>query len=152
MNNNDEKKKKGYNKYVNSIEPMTKWYPFIIWAFLFGGLICVLGQGIGDIAKLIWPSLSEKHVSAISSSVLIFLSALLTGIGVWDKIALFGGAGAIVPITGFSNAIASASMEYRKEGLVFGTTAKMFNIAGPVIVNGVGVALIIGTIYFAFGL
>ena len=84
--------------------------------------------------------------------IMIFLGALLTGVGVYDKIATFGGAGTVVPITGFSNAVVSPAIEFKKEGFVFGVAAKMFTIAGPVLVYGIGTSVIIGIIYYILGL
>ena len=143
---------KAYNDYVLAKEPSTKFFPSLIWAFLVGGLICILGEGIGDLIKLIAPSLTKEDISAYVSAILIFIASFLTGIGVYDKIGAFAGAGSIVPITGFSNSVTSPAIEYKKEGLIFGTCAKMFTIAGPVIVNGVAISSIIGLIYLIFGL
>lgn len=143
---------KAYNDYVLAKEPATKFFPSLIFAFLVGGLICCLGEGIGDIVRLISPGLPKEDVSSWVSSILIFIASFLTGIGVYDKIGVFAGAGSIVPITGFSNSVTSPAIEFKKEGLIFGTCAKMFTIAGPVIVNGVAVSTIIGLIYLIFGL
>jgi len=143
---------KAYNDYVLAKEPATKFFPSLIWAFLVGGAICILGEGIGDLVKLIAPNLPKEDVSSWVSAILIFLASFLTGIGVYDKIGAFAGAGSIVPITGFSNSVTSPAIEFKKEGLIFGTCAKMFTIAGPVIVNGVAVSTIIGLIYLIFGL
>ena len=146
------KKEIGYTKYVKSKEPETKYFPSLVTAFIVGGFICVLGQGIGALALLIWPHLSDIDVAAIIASTLVFLAALLTGLGLYDRMGLYAGAGTIVPITGFSNSITAAAMEYRSEGLIFGMAAKMFTIAGPVIVNGVASAIIVGFVYLIFGL
>lgn len=143
---------KAYNDYVLAKEPATKFFPSLIWAFLVGGLICLIGEGIGDIVRLIAPNLPKEDVSAWVSAILIFIASFLTGIGVYDKIGAFAGAGSIVPITGFSNSVTSPAVEFKKEGLIFGTCAKMFTIAGPVIVNGVAVSSIIGLIYLIFGI
>lgn len=143
---------KAYNDYVLAKEPATKFFPSLLFAFLVGGAICILGEGIGDIVKLISPELAKEDVSAWVSAILIFIASFLTGIGVYDKIGTFAGAGSIVPITGFSNSVTSPAMEFKKEGLIFGTCAKMFTIAGPVIVNGVAISTIIGLIYLLFGI
>lgn len=145
-------REKGYLKYVASKIPQTKMWPSLFYAFLVGGLICVIGEGIGDIAKLIWPTLLESNINAIISGMLVFLASFLTGIGVYDKIGAFAGAGSIVPITGFSNSITSPAIEFKNEGFIFGMAAKMFVVAGPVIVNGVASAFIIGLIYYIFGI
>ncbi len=145
-------REKGYLKYVDSKTPQTKMWPTLFYAFLVGGIICVIGEGLGDIAKLIWPTLAEQSISAITSAGLVFLASFLTGIGVYDKIGAFAGAGSIVPITGFSNSIASPAIEFKNEGFIFGMAAKMFVVAGPVIVNGLASAFVIGIIYFIFGI
>ncbi len=119
---------------------------------MFGGGICCLGQGIGDLLKLAFPTMAETSISSYVLIILIFLAALLTGIGVFDRIGAIAGAGTIIPITGFSNSIASPAMEFKNEGLIFGLCAKMFVIAGPVIVSGVVSSVIVGTIYLIVGL
>ena len=111
-------------------------------AFLVGGLICVLGQGIHDLGVLL--SLSDADASTVSSVVLIGLTAVLTGVGVFDRIASFAGAGTVVPITGFANSIVAPAMEYRPEGLVLGVGAKLFTVAGPVLVYGIAASVIVG--------
>ena len=117
-------------------------------AFLVGGLICVLGQGIHDLARLV--PLSDADASTVSSITLIFLTALLTGLGVFDKIASFAGAGTVVPITGFANSIVAPAMEYRPEGFVLGVGAKLFTIAGPVLVYGIASSVIVGLLSLLF--
>lgn len=144
-------KNKAYNDYVLAKEPQTKWFPSLLWAFLVGGLICVIGEAIGDLVKVIWPTLAKEEVGASVSAILIFIASFLTAIGVYDKIGAFAGAGSIVPITGFSNSVTSPAIEYKHEGLIFGTCAKMFTVAGPVIVNGLAVSFLIGLIYLIFG-
>lgn len=144
-------KNKAYNDYVLAKEPQTKWFPSLILAFLIGGLICVIGEAIGDAVKAIWPTLNKETVGSCVSASLIFIASFLTGLGVYDKIGAFAGAGSIVPITGFSNSVTSPAIEFKHEGLIFGTCAKMFTVAGPVIVNGLTVSFIIGLIYLIFG-
>ncbi|MBQ1821191.1 MAG: stage V sporulation protein AC [Clostridia bacterium] len=135
---------KEYQKEVAARAPKSPALLQCVKAFLVGGLICVLGQGIHDLALLI--PLSDRDASTVSSMTLIFLTALLTGIGVFDRIASFAGAGTVVPITGFANSIAAPAMEYRPEGFVLGIGAKMFTIAGPVLVYGIGASIIVGLI------
>mgnify|MGYP002868949328 CR=1 FL=1 len=118
-------------------------------AFLVGGLICVLGQGIHDLTMLLF-SVSPDDASTVSSMTLIFLTALLTGLGVFDRIASFAGAGTVVPITGFANSIVSPAMEYRPEGFVLGVGAKLFTIAGPVLVYGIAASVVVGLISMLF--
>ena len=119
-------------------------------AFLVGGAICCLGQIISDLGRL-YLGLDEKQAGSLCSLSLIFLAGLLTALGVFDKIASFAGAGTVVPITGFANSIVSPAMEFRSEGLITGTAAKLFQIAGPVLVYGIGSSVIYGLILFFLG-
>lgn len=135
-------------EYQNMIAPYEKspWGKNLLWAFVSGGLLCILGQGIASGA--VAAGLSKEDAGCVVSICLIFLSGLLTGLGLWDKFAKRAGAGAIVPITGFANAMISPAMEFKSEGYVLGMGAKMFVIAGPVIVYGVSASVIGGWIYF----
>ncbi len=126
-----------YNNYVETVTPKTSIPKALFHSFVFGGVTCMIGQGIGDIVKLIAPSMSNDMVGNISSMILVTIAILLTGIGVFDVIARQGGAGSFLPITGFANAMASASMEFKTEGLIFGTSVKLFSVVGPVVVNGI---------------
>ncbi|MBO4726235.1 MAG: stage V sporulation protein AC [Clostridia bacterium] len=144
--------KQEYAEYVKKITPKSKIGWSLVRAFVVGGLICILGEGLGALYKLWLPAYDETQVGSLVSCTLIFLAAVLTGIGVYDKIGYFAGGGSIVPITGFSNSITSAAMEFRKEGIIFGTCANMFKIAGPVIVIGVAVAMLCGLGYYLVGL
>lgn len=139
---------KAYRKEVLRRAPKSPVAPQCAKAFFVGGLICVLGQGIHDLALLL--SLSDADASTVASVVLIFLTALLTGLGVFDRIASFAGAGTVVPITGFANSIAAPAMEYRPEGFVLGTGAKLLTIAGPVLVYGIISSVIVGLISLLF--
>lgn len=147
-----EKTNKTYCSYVENRLPKTKFFPSLLWAFLVGGLICVIGQGIGDIIKAIFPNLPKDEIQAYTLIILIFLASFLTGLGIYDRIGAFAGAGSIVPITGFSNSIASPAMEFKNEGWIFGLCVKMFTVAGPVIVTGVASSIIVGIIYYIVGL
>lgn len=138
---------KKYNEYVNSKIPKTRSWPTLFNAFWVGGLICVIGQGIGDEIRAIWPDLSGMAVSGWISIILIFIASFLTGIGIYDRIGAYAGAGSIVPITGFSNSITSPAMDFKNEGIIFGLCVKMFTIAGPVIVIGVLASALVGFIY-----
>lgn len=138
---------KRYDKYVEAKTPKTKSFPTLIYAYLVGGLICVIGQGIFDGIAAIFPAMGVDAINAWMLIVLIFIASFLTGIGVYDKIGAFAGAGSIVPITGFSNSVTSPAIEFKKEGIIFGLCAKMFTVAGPVIVNGLIVSFIVGIIY-----
>ncbi len=138
--------KKEYSEMVKKVSPPTKSYFTIPMAFLIGGLICTLGQGLINLYGYL--GLETEKASSLASITLVFLSALLTGFGVYDKIAKHAGAGTLVPITGFANAVVSPALEFKSEGFVLGTGAKMFIIAGPVIVYGVVASVIYGVIYW----
>jgi len=141
-----------YLKLDKEISPKSKEIPTLFFAFLVGGLICVIGQAVGDVFKMILPAADEKLVGQVTSAVMIFFGAFLTGIGVYDNIGRFAGAGSIIPITGFANSVVSPAMEYRSEGVVFGVMCKMFVIAGPIIVSGVTASVGVGLIYWIIGL
>lgn len=145
MNNLERNKK--YNQYVDSKKPLTRNFPTLIYAFIVGGFICIIGQSIMDLLLYIFPTMSVDVASGWMLIVLIFIASFLTGIGVYDRIGVFAGAGSIVPITGFSNSITSPAMEFKKEGIIFGLCVKMFTVAGPVIVNGLAISVIVGLIY-----
>ncbi|HEY8362159.1 MAG TPA: stage V sporulation protein AC [Tissierellaceae bacterium] len=136
---------KEYQKYAEKKVPKPTYLKNIIMAFIVGGTICTIGQIIRNI--LFRSGLDEKAVSTGTAIILVFLGALLTGLGVYDKIGKIGGAGAAIPITGFSNAIVSPAMEYRTEGLIFGVASKMFVIAGPVLVYGITTSVVMGILY-----
>ena len=146
----DNKQREAYNKYVEAKRPVTKPFPTLICAFLVGGTICVIGQGIYDSIMAIFPSLTKDVVQAYTLVVLIFISTLMTGFGVYDKLGAFAGAGSVIPITGFANSIASPAIEFKTEGWIFGMCVKMFTIAGPVLVNGIAGSVLVGMIYLCF--
>ena len=137
--------KKDYNDYVFQKMPKSSVFIKALRAFAFGGLFCVVGQIIMNVYES-W-GLSEKHVSALTSISMIFIGGLLTGFNVYDNIAKVAGAGTIVPITGFANSIVSPAMEFKTEGYIYGTAAKMFVIAGPVLVYGITTSVFCGLIY-----
>lgn len=138
--------KKSYTDYVENKAPKSNIVKDCIMAFFVGGLICILGQIIKDIALSY--SIDEKIASAICSITLIFIGALLTALKLYQRIGKVAGAGSIVPITGFSNSIVSPAIEYKAEGLVLGIGANMFKVAGPVLVYGIGSSVILGFIYY----
>ena len=140
---------KDYDRMTKEASPNTKSWRNIPLAFLIGGLICTLGQGLMEFYRS--QGLPKDEASTWASVSLVFLSALLTGMKVYDNIAKFGGAGTLVPITGFANAVVSPAMEFKSEGLVLGLGAKMFIIAGPVIVYGVTAAAVYGVILYMIG-
>lgn len=135
-----------YQQRVNEKMPRSKTLSQCIRAFISGGIICSIGQLVHDIGEK-WLMLDEKGVAAFTAIVMVFMGASLTGLGVYDKIGSWSGAGSIVPITGFANSIVSPAMEFKREGFVTGTAAKMFVIAGPVLVYGIGSSVIVGLIY-----
>lgn len=130
--------------------PNTKSWRNIPLAFLIGGLICTLGQGMMEF--LAAQGLQRDEAAAWTSVALVFLSALLTGLKVYDNIAKFGGAGTLVPITGFANAVVSPAIDFKSEGFVTGMAAKMFTVAGPVIVFGTVASVLYGVILKLFRL
>lgn len=144
---NDFERNKKYNEYVLQKIPKTKNFPTLIYAFLVGGIICCIGQAIQDGLMTIFPTMTLEEAGTWMLIILIFIASLLTGLGIYDRIGAFAGAGSIVPITGFSNSITSPSIEYKKEGIIFGMCVKMFSVAGPVIVNGIAISIIIGIFY-----
>ena len=140
-----KKRQQRYAQLVERLSPKSDFAQGLFRAFWVGGVICMIGQGINDIfcLGLKW---GAQACATGTSICLIFLSALLTGIGVYDKIGKYAGAGSIVPITGFSNSVVSPAMEFRREGLVMGVGAKLFTLAGPVLVYGICGSVIVGVI------
>ncbi|GHU79751.1 stage V sporulation protein AC [Clostridia bacterium] len=139
-----------YSEMVKKASPGSKSALTIPMAFLFGGAICALGEGLINL-YMYW-GMERDLAFAGCSITLVFLSALLTGLNVYDNIAKIAGAGALVPITGFANAVASPALEFKAEGYVLGLGAKLFAIAGPVIVYGVSAGIVYGVVAFLFGL
>ena len=135
-----------YGEYVKKKQPRSPLLPDMLRAFAVGGLICVLGQGLSALG------LEREAAGTATSVALVFLCSLLTGLGVYDDIARFAGAGTLVPITGFANAVVAPALEFKREGLIPGTCARMFAIAGPVIVYGVGSSVVYGLLLVLFGL
>ncbi len=143
---NRENYNKNYIAYVNSFAPPTKHFKNCFRAFMMGGLICCIGQFFREIFEKVFLFSGDELASAVSI-VLIFLGTLLTGLGVYDRIGRNAGAGSIVPITGFANSVASPAIEFKTEGFIYGMAAKMFIVAGPIIVFGVLGGTIVGLIY-----
>ena len=140
---------KEYDKLVKEKSPKSPIFKDMCLAFIIGGLICAIGQCISVYIKSF--GLNKEDTASLVSSVMIFLGAFLTGVGVYDRIAKYGKAGTLVPITGFANSIVSPAMEYKTEGYGLGVGTKMFIIAGPVLVYGITASVIYGIIFFAFG-
>ncbi len=135
-----------YGRLADSLAPKSKCRRNCLNAFWTGGLICLIGQLLMNGFQALHLS---KDLSGTATSVcLVFLSALLTGLAVYDDIAKLAGAGTLVPITGFANSVAAPAVEFQTEGLILGTCAKMFTIAGPVIVYGVSASVVYGLIYY----
>ena len=139
-----------FEALTKEIEPKPKIIKNCIMAFLVGGAICEIGQVITYVLRNL--DYSKEDISAITSVIMVFLGALLTAVGIYNKIANFAGAGTVVPITGFANAVVAPAIEFKKEGFIFGVAAKMFTIAGPVLVYGIGTSVIIGIIYYVINL
>ena len=146
MYNPGEEQKKEYQDYVKQVTPTHSLWKNMAKAFLTGGVICVIGQGIMNYAQTL--GLDREAAGAWTSIVLVLLSVLLTGFNIYPGIAKFGGAGALVPITGFANSVAAPAIEFQKEGQVFGIGCKIFTIAGPVILYGVFTSWVLGVIYW----
>jgi stage V sporulation protein AC len=138
-----------YKTLYEQKKPKAKLFKNCIKAFVVGGFICVIGQGINDILVKV-SGINEIDATTFTSIILVFIAAALTGLGVYDDIGKFAGAGSVVPITGFANSVISPAMEFKKEGLIFGTSAKIFTIAGPVIVYGLMTSTICGFIYYLY--
>ena len=141
---------KKYKAYVEKHAPKSPIIKNCIWAFTVGGLICLLGQGLSDIyVKL---GMEKQDAGTLTSISLIFLTALFTGIGIFDDLAKHAGAGTLVPITGFANAVASPAIDTKTEGFILGVGAKIFTIAGPVILYGTAAGVVYGGIYWVMTL
>lgn len=133
---------KEYGEYIKKKSPNSNLVGNVFKAFLSGGVICAIGQGILNLFKFY--ELGADEAGSATSIVLVFLGALLTGLGIYDRMAKFSGAGTLVPITGFANSIVSPAIEFKSEGYVSGMSAKMFVIAGPVLVFGISASVVYG--------
>lgn len=140
--------KENYKQYVFEKMPKSSHWKNMFWAFVIGGVICTIGQAFVEMYK-IW--FSQEDASTLASATLVFVAAMLTGLGVYDNVGRFAGAGSTIPITGFSNAVVSPALEFRAEGYIYGVGAKMFQVAGPVIVNGVSISVLIAVLTLIFG-
>jgi stage V sporulation protein AC len=140
--------KKEYMEWTQKIAPKTHKLRNTISAFIVGGIICTIGQVIQSL--LLSTGMLKEDAASLTTLLMIFLGAFLTGINVYDNIGRIGGAGAAIPVTGFANSIVSPAMEYKKEGYVMGVGAKMFLIAGPVLVYGIVASIIAGILYYIF--
>lgn len=149
MSKDQSNKNKAYQNYVDTKIPKPNIFKNCVWAFFSGGAICTVGQVIHNVIESIY-DYSHMDVSNITTLVMVFIGALLTGIGVYDIIGKRAGAGSLIPITGFANSIVAPAMEFKKEGFIMGVAAKMFVLAGPVLVYGIGSSAIIGVLYYIF--
>lgn len=144
-----QRKQEEYKRLVQKRAPKSKTPIMCLKAFFVGGVICCIGQLIRDFAEH-QLHLNEADVATFAAIVLVFLGAALTSVGIYDNIAKFAGAGTVVPITGFANAIVAPAMEFRNEGLVMGVGMKMFSVAGPVLVYGIISSVTIGLLSLLF--
>ena len=141
-----EKEKEAFRKYAEKNSPKSNQLKDCVCAFIVGGLICIVGQGITDLGKVL--GVNAENVKILTPVTLVFLSCLFTGLGWYSKLAKHAGAGTLVPITGFANAVASPAIDSKSEGYVLGVGAKMFTIAGPVILYGSTASVVWGIIYY----
>jgi len=143
--------KKAYKKYIRAVEPRSPLLKNCLWAYAVGGAVCCLGQGLIDFYEQIL-DMPKDDAGTLCSISLVFIAVLLTGLGVFDNIARRAGAGTLVPITGFANSVASPAIDSRAEGLVLGVGAKIFTVAGPVLLYGTLSGSIYGVIYWLCGI
>ncbi len=149
-NNMDEQEKQEYEKYVKRVTPTHNLGLQMLKAFVVGGIICTIGQGILNYAASL--GLDKQDAGSWCSLILVLCSVLLTGFNIYPGIVKWGGAGALVPITGFANSVAAPAIEFKKEGQVFGVGCKIFTIAGPVILFGIFSSWVFGVIYWVMKL
>ncbi|MTI60974.1 MAG: stage V sporulation protein AC [Firmicutes bacterium] len=143
------KTKDEYQKVVTGNQAPTAKFMNFIKAYIVGGFFCVIGQGLWHI--YMFANLSQEDAGVLSTITMIFIGGLLTGIGVYDEIGQFAGAGSIVPVSGFANAMVSPAMEFKQDGLILGLGAKMFDVAGPVLVYGMVSSFVIGLLKTVLG-
>ena len=146
---NKKKEAKAYENYAGNFTPTPRYVKNMCKAFVTGGIVCTVAMILQN--EMTSRGISENQAGSIVTIILIVTAQLLTGIGVFDKLAKFAGAGVIVPITGFANSMVAPAIEYKKEGLVLGVGAKLFSLAGPVLVCGISVSSLIGVIYWIIG-
>lgn len=144
----DEMKQKQYQEYVKKVTPTHSLPMQMLHAFITGGIICMIGQGILNYAGSM--GLDKETAGSVCSLLLVLTSVILTGFNIYPMITKWGGAGALVPITGFANSVAAPAIEFKKEGQVFGVGCKIFTIAGPVILYGIFTSWVLGVIYWAW--
>ncbi|MCK9479329.1 MAG: stage V sporulation protein AC [Firmicutes bacterium] len=138
-----------YQDYVKQKAPKSNIVKNTVLAFIVGGIICMIGQAFSDYME--YRGVAGENIKSALPTIMVALGAFFTGIGLYDKLAKHAGAGTIVPITGFANAVVSPAVEYKPEGHVMGVGAKMFTVAGPVIVFGTIASIVVGFFYYLFG-
>lgn len=139
--------KETYKKYANARAPKSPVVRDCFRAFLVGGLICTLGQGLTDVYTKLC-GMSKDDAGTLTAATLVLIAAILTGLGIFDRIAKFAGAGTLVPITGFANAVVSPAIDSHSEGLILGVGAKIFTVAGPVLLYGTLAGTLYGVVYW----
>ena len=139
-----------YARYVNARAPRSPLWRDCLWAFLTGGGICLLAEGL-DQVFILAAGMTRENAASLTAVILVFVAALLTALGLFHKIAKHAGGGTLVPITGFANAVASSAIDNRAEGLVTGVGAKIFTVAGPVLLYGTAAGTLYGVIYWIVG-
>lgn len=143
----DEAKKQEYEQYVKKVTPKHNIWMQMLRAFITGGIICTIGQGILNYTTNVL-EMDKQTSGSWCSLILVLLSVLLTGFNIYPGIVKWGGAGALVPITGFANSVAAPAIEFKKEGQIFGIGCKIFTIAGPVILYGIFTSWLLGLVYW----
>ena len=143
----EEKRNEKYNEYVKQVTPTSNLFLDMLKAFVLGGLICCVGQFITNVAMNSF-SLDQKDAASWCSMILVLISIILTSFNVYPLLATWGGAGALVPITGFANGVCASAIEFKKEGQVFGIGCQIFKIAGPVILYGIFSSWVLGFVYW----
>ena len=147
MNEQKTPQEQRYARLVDELTPGSRHLRGCLRAFWVGGLICAIGQALTMLARTL--ELGELTAPMFTSCALIFLGTTLTGIGVYDRIGKYAGAGSVVPITGFANSVAAPAIEFRREGMVLGLGATLFQIAGPVLTYGISASVVVGLVYWA---
>lgn len=146
ITNDVGKRNASYNAYVENVTPKASCVKNCLKAFITGGIICTVGQSLLNF--YIYTGFDKENAALMTTISLVLLSVVLTGFGVYPFITTFGGAGSLVPITGFANSVAAPAIEFKKEGQVFGIGCKIFTIAGPVILYGIFTSWVLGVVYF----
>lgn len=139
-----------YLKLIKVTSPKTPMVRTLVTSFVVGGFICCIGQAVSDILRATYTQMPDTELRMWTTVTMIFLGALLTGLGLYDRLGYYAGGGSIIPITGFANSVVSPAMEYNREGIFFGVCSKMFTVAGPIIVFGVVASVIVGLFALIF--